>query len=113
VFKTGDFHLHSRTQSPNRFSLEPLKVSFRFNHTFTSDAEWQPYSDHFSKAEKAAKNYFQYPDPTHLHFNHNGEQLNGRMIKSTILMDDLIDPVCFTFNHTFDRVMAATSSTIH
>jgi hypothetical protein len=62
--------------------------------TFTSDAEWQPYSDHFSKAEKAAKKYFQYPDPTHLHFNHNGEQLNGRMIKSTILMDDLIDPAC-------------------
>jgi hypothetical protein len=35
------------------------------------------------------------------------------MIKSTILMDDLIDPACFTFNHTFDRFMAATSSTIH
>jgi hypothetical protein len=81
--------------------------------TFTSDAECQPYSDHFSTAEKAAKDYFQYPDPMHLHFNHNGEHLNDRMIKSTILMDNLIDPAYFTFKHTFDSFMAATSSTIH
>jgi hypothetical protein len=34
------------------------------------------------------------------------------MITSTILMDDLIDPAYFTFSHTFDRFMAASSSTI-
>ena len=37
---------------------------------------------------------------------------NGRMIKTAILTDDLIDPAYFTFYHTFDWFMAATSSTI-
>ena len=34
--------------------------------TFTSESEWQPYSDHFAEAERAVINHFRYPDPLHL-----------------------------------------------
>jgi hypothetical protein len=49
------FHLYGCIS----YFLTPLPSDKEINQcwwiTFTSDAEWQPYSDHFSKAEKAAK----------------------------------------------------------
>jgi hypothetical protein len=82
--------------------------------TFTSDAEWQPYSDHFKQAERAAKNYHRYPDPTHLHFDHNGDQLDGRYIRSVqTSLDPNIDPYLNTFERSYNRFLYATSSTVH
>lgn len=82
--------------------------------TFTSDDEWQPYSDHFKDAERAAKNFHRYPDPTHLQFDQQGELLDGRYIKSVKTnIDDNIDPYLCTFDYTYNRFISATSSTIH
>jgi hypothetical protein len=53
---------HSTDMDVSHILLTQLPSDKEINQcwwiTFTSDAEWQPYSDHFSKADKAAKNYF-------------------------------------------------------
>lgn len=78
--------------------------------TFTSDSEWDPYSSHFKEAENAMINHNQYPDPLHLHFNHQGEPLDGRFFgavyvkgisTSSQVMTIEIDPSIATFDFTF------------
>ena len=86
--------------------------------TFTSEAEWQPYSDHFAEAERAVINHFRYPDPLHLHFDQHGDEYDGRLIKSltTLTISDteaLIDPSFNTFDNALQRYVGATSSTEH
>jgi Reverse transcriptase (RNA-dependent DNA polymerase) len=108
------FHLHGCisyfiTRLPTDEEIEQCRWV-----TFTSDAEWQPYSDHFKDAERAAKNFHRYPDPTHLHYDQHGELLDGRYIKMVKTnIDDNVDPYLCTFDYTYNRFISATSSTVH
>jgi hypothetical protein len=95
----------------------------------TSDREWNPYSEHFNQAERAMINHHRYPDPRHIHFNSNGESIDGRSFgavyihrdTTTTTMQDsksvAIDPSLCTFDYTYDltqrREVSATSSKEH
>ena len=65
--------------------------------TFTSDAEWNPYSDHFLQSELAMVNKNTYPDPTHVHFDHGGQELDGRTINMVTTFVNSTDPGITTF----------------
>ena len=63
-------------------------------------------------------NHYRYPDPTHLHFNKDGEMLDGRLINSvqtipTIPSEDILLPELATIDETLHRIINATSSTEH
>lgn len=107
------FHLHGcisyfSTRLPTQDEMDTCRWI-----TFTSDAEWQPYSEHFSEAERAANNYYRYPDPQHLHYDQTGTHLDGRYVKSMKTINDNVDPYLCTFDYTYNRFMSATSSTVH
>jgi hypothetical protein len=50
--------------------------------TFTSDADWKPYDDHFKDVETAMINHHVYPDPIHPHYDMEGNRLDGRTFKT-------------------------------
>jgi hypothetical protein len=90
--------------------------------TFTSDAEWQPLSEHFNEAERAMKSHHRYMDPRHLHYDRHGEELDGRNIGAfTRLNNNLIENclpnLClYDFDEalvTYERQVMATSSNVH
>jgi hypothetical protein len=75
------FHMHGCI---SYFSTRLPRLEERTNCrwvTFTSDAEWDPYSDNFKESERAMINHHRYPDPRHIFHNKNGEELDGRYIK--------------------------------
>jgi hypothetical protein len=81
--------------------------------TFTSEAEWQPYSDTFREAEVAMINHNNYPDPCHPSFDKQGNRLDGRVIKSINTIDAYsdLDPSLCTFYFTYQKQhISATSS---
>jgi hypothetical protein len=83
---------------------------------FTSDAEWEPYSEHFKESEMAMVNDHSYPDPCHPHFNQNGNRLDGHIIKSLNTADvySTLDPSLSTFDFTYqNHHIGATSSKEH
>jgi hypothetical protein len=63
-------------------------------------------------------NHHRHPDPLHTHFNHDGEELDGRLIKALTTttireMGDIPDPTLFTLDYAIERLVNATSSTEH
>jgi Reverse transcriptase (RNA-dependent DNA polymerase) len=94
--------------------------------TFTSEAEWNPYSSDFTEAEQAMVHHSRYHDPRHLHFNADGAPMDGRsfgavyMHHSTPTVDNHdvpVDPSLCTFDYTYNltatRHIHATSSKEH
>ena len=58
-------------------------------------------------------NRHRYPDPKHLHYNNNGDLLDGRNVYSVTTDDTNIDPSLCTFDYSYHRFISATSSTEH
>jgi hypothetical protein len=84
--------------------------------TFTSDADWKPYDDHFKDVETAMINHHVYPDPIHPHYDMEGNRLDGRTFKTlnTIAAYMPLYPSIDTFDLTYQhRHISATSSKDH
>jgi hypothetical protein len=83
--------------------------------TFTSDAEWEPYSEVFGDAERAMVSHTLHPDPCHPHYDHNGDELDGRQINAlnSVSVYPCLDPSLCTFDLSLHRSIAATSSKEH
>jgi Reverse transcriptase (RNA-dependent DNA polymerase) len=112
------FHLHGcisyfSTRLPTATEINECRWI-----TFTSEREWEPYSDHFAESERAMISHTtnqRYPDPRHLHYNKEGEQLDGRYIKSMSTVENIDNKNNFlhTFDSLYTRFIRATSSTTH
>jgi hypothetical protein len=83
---------------------------------FTLDVEWEPYSEHFKESEIGMVNHHSDPNPCHLHFDQNGNRLDGCIIKSLNTVDVYasLDPSLSTFDFTYqNQHIGATSSKEH
>jgi Reverse transcriptase (RNA-dependent DNA polymerase) len=119
------FHLHGCisyfcTRLPSKEEINNCRWI-----TFTSEREWNPYSDHFADSERAMIRHHDHFDPRYLHFDRNGNQLDGRTFgavytshfsptnTSSHYSDPAIDTFDVVYNMTNSRMIHATSSTEH
>jgi hypothetical protein len=121
------FHLHGcisyfSTRLPTQNKLQECRWV-----TFTSEAEWQPYSPHFKKSEAAMKSHVKHADPRHIHFSQDGTPIDGRSFGAVYTLQDSmtssqqslpVDPSIATFDFAFqltsdNRIISATSSKEH
>jgi hypothetical protein len=84
--------------------IPPAKI---WNYGITVDVVPKQYSD------AKSLHGIHHPDPCHLHYDRDGNELDGRMLKAVDVITPYSDPSLCTFDFSLHRNIGAASSKEH